>query len=244
MNWRHTQHCTRLSLIPIRLSLRSSERNVRHRRCVCVCECVSEWVSVWERKVYWQSIDDWRSVSTTPLPGDTASGRVVYICIKMMSVWYIHIAKFIFLHRLHEHIQGGCKGLINNISYMYKNDVGKGGRVYVHEAYEAKKNKNIFCYVNTSHWHRFYTYIYYLGTRGPAYGGEYYTPTLRLALWHAFRQHTRGPRPSPVRPNHQPALSRVRDPKPIPWPPGTTGGPGSSLSDIRRVSLEGKGRRT
>jgi len=24
-----------------------------------------------------------------------------------------------------------------------------------------------------------------LGTRGPAYGGEYYTPTLRLALWHA-----------------------------------------------------------
>ena len=26
-----------------------------------------------------------------------------------------------------------------------------------------------------------------------------------------FRQHTRGPRPSPVRPNHRPALSRVRD---------------------------------
>jgi hypothetical protein len=35
-----------------------------------------------------------------------------------------------------------------------------------------------------------------LGARGPAYGGEYYTPTLHLALWHAFRQHTRGPRPS------------------------------------------------
>jgi len=55
-----------------------------------------------------------------------------------------------------------------------------------------------------------------LGARGPAYGGEYYTPTLRWALWHAFRQHTRGPRPSPVRPNHRPALSRVRDLKPIP----------------------------
>ena len=55
-----------------------------------------------------------------------------------------------------------------------------------------------------------------LGTRGPVCGGEYYTPTLRLALWHAFRQHTRGPRPSPVRPNHRPALSRVRDLKPIP----------------------------
>jgi len=29
-----------------------------------------------------------------------------------------------------------------------------------------------------------------LGTRGPAYGGECYTPTLRLALWHAFQQHS------------------------------------------------------
>jgi hypothetical protein len=28
-----------------------------------------------EREVYLQSIDDWRSVSSTPLPGDTASGR-------------------------------------------------------------------------------------------------------------------------------------------------------------------------
>jgi len=44
--------------------------------------------------------------------------------------------------------------------------------------------------------------------------------------------------------NYRTAISRVRDPKPIPWPPGTTSGPGSSLSDIRRVSLEGKGRRT
>ena len=33
-----------------------------------------------------------------------------------------------------------------------------------------------------------------LGTRGPAYGGEYYTPTLRLSLWHTFQQHTRGTR--------------------------------------------------
>ena len=66
-------------------------------------------------------------------------------------------------------------------------------------------------------------------------------PHSRLALWHAFRQHTRGPRPSPVRPNHRPALSRFRDPKPIPWSPGTTGGPGTTLSDIRRIYLLGKG---
>jgi len=39
-------------------------------------------------------------------------------------------------------------------------------------------------------------------------------------------------------------LSRVRDPKPIPSPPGTTGWLGSSLPDIRRISLEGKGPRT
>jgi len=84
-----------------------------------------------EREVYWQSIDDWRSVSTTPLGAHTTPP---------------------------------------------------------------------------------------LGARCPAYGGEYFTPTLRLAVWHAFRQHTRGPRPSPVRPNHRPALSRVRDPTPIPWP--------------------------
>ena len=82
-----------------------------------------------------------------------------------------------------------------------------------------------------------------LGARGPAYGGEYYTPTLRLVLWHAFQQHTRGTRPSPVRPNHPPARSRVQDPKLIPRPPGTTGGPGSSLSDICRISLQGKGPR-
>ena len=44
----------------------------------------------------------------------------------------------------------------------------------------------------------------------------------------------------PVRPNHRPALSRVRSQAPS---PGTTGGPGS-LADIRRISLEGKGRRT
>jgi len=37
---------------------------------------------------------------------------------------------------------------------------------------------------------------------------------------------------------------RFRDPKPISGPPGTTGGPRSSLSDICWFSLEGKGRRT
>jgi hypothetical protein len=47
---------------------------------------------------------------------------------------------------------------------------------------------------------------------GPSIGGEYYTPTLRSALWHAFQLHTRGTKPLPVRPNHRPALSRVRDP--------------------------------
>ena len=45
------------------------------------------------------------------------------------------------------------------------------------------------------------------GRTWPSIGCEYYTPILRLVLWH-------------------------------------TGGPGSSLSDIRRISLEGKGRRT
>ena len=55
--------------------------------------------------------------------------------------------------------------------------------------------------------------------------------------------NTRGTKPLPVRPNHRPALLRVRDPKPIHSLPGTTGGPGSSLSDIRRISLQGKGPR-
>jgi hypothetical protein len=40
----------------------------------------------------------------------------------------------------------------------------KGG-VYVHEAYEAKKSI-FFCYVNTSHRHRFCTYICYSGAGG------------------------------------------------------------------------------
>jgi hypothetical protein len=44
-------------------------------------------------------------------------------------------------------------------------------------------------------------------------------------------------------PNHRSALSRFRDPKPITWPPGTKGGPRSSLSDIRCFPLEGKERR-
>jgi hypothetical protein len=56
------------------------------------------------------------------------------------------------------------------------------------------------------------------GHSWPSIGGDYYTPTLRLALKHAFQQHTRGTRPLPVRPNQRPALSRVRDPKPIPRP--------------------------
>ena len=30
--------------------------------------------------------------------------------------------------------------------------------------------------------------------------------TFRLALWHAFQQHTRGTKPLPVRPKHRPAL--------------------------------------
>ena len=37
----------------------------------------------------------------------------------------------------------------------------KGG-ICAHEAYEAKKIQYFFCYVNTSHRHRFYTDIYYL----------------------------------------------------------------------------------
>jgi hypothetical protein len=36
----------------------------------------------------------------------------------------------------------------------------KGG-ICDHEAYEAKKIEKKICYVNTSHRHRFYTYIYY-----------------------------------------------------------------------------------
>jgi hypothetical protein len=51
-----------------------------------------------------------------------------------------------------------------------------------------------------------------------------YTPTLRSTVWHAFQQHTRGTKPLPVCPNHRPALSRVRDPKPIHSVLGTTGG--------------------
>ena len=40
-----------------------------------------------------------------------------------------------------------------------------------------------------------------LGARAPAYDGECYTSTLRLAMWHALAD-TRGLRPSSVRPNH------------------------------------------
>ena len=75
------------------------------------------------------------------------------------------------------------------------------------------------------------------GHSWPSIGGEYNTS---LFVWPCGTRfsNTRGTRPLPVRPNHRLALLRVRDPKPIPRPPGTTGGPGSSLSDIRRRSPE------
>ncbi len=50
-----------------------------------------------------------------------------------------------------------------------------------------------------------------LGARGTAYGSELYTPTLRLAMWHALAD-TRGLRPSSVHPNHPAAPSRRRAP--------------------------------
>jgi hypothetical protein len=82
-----------------------------------------------------------------------------------------------------------------------------------------------------------------LRARAPAYDGEYYTSTLRLALWHAFRHHTRGPKPSPV--SQSPIRSlEVSGSQTDLLTPGTKGGPRSSLSDIRRFSLEGMGRRT
>ncbi len=64
-----------------------------------------------------------------------------------------------------------------------------------------------------------------LGARGPAYGGEYYTPTLRLALWHVFLQHTRaqtvsGPPQSPTRSLE--GLGSQTDP-PTPWYNGRAG---------------------
>jgi hypothetical protein len=82
-----------------------------------------------------------------------------------------------------------------------------------------------------------------LGTRGPALAASTIPPLSVRPFGTRSATHKRD-KPLPVRTNHRPALSRVRDPKPIPSPPGTTGGPGSSLSDIRRISLEGKGPRT
>ena len=55
--------------------------------------------------------------------------------------------------------KGGVWVSINNISYMYKNDVGKGVQYMF---MKLMKQKNVFfCYVNTSHRHRFCTYIHY-----------------------------------------------------------------------------------
>jgi len=66
------------------------------------------------------------------------------------------------------------------------------------------------------------------GRTGSSIDGEYSTPTLRLAMWPAWRvgkhkgaQTANGPSAHP-----------------------STGGPKSSLSDICRFSLEEKGRRT
>ena len=57
-----------------------------------------------------------------------------------------------------------------------------------------------------------------LRARAPAYDGEYYTPTLRLAMWHAFAV-TRGLKPPSVRPNRLAALRR-RAPWDVPPPLG------------------------
>jgi len=58
-----------------------------------------------------------------------------------------------------------------------------------------------------------------LRARAPAYDGEYYTPTLRLAMWHAFAD-TRGLRHPLVHPNHLAAVSRRRAPWDVPPPLG------------------------
>ena len=55
------------------------------------------------------------------------------------------------------------------------------------------------------------------GHSWPSIGSEYYTPTLRLAVWHAFQQHTRGTRPLPVRPRAGSLgmIPHVRGPTPL-----------------------------
>jgi len=80
-----------------------------------------------------------------------------------------------------------------------------------------------------------------LGARAPAYDGEYYTSTLRLALWHALRQHTRVPRPSvPITdqlsrgfgvPNRSPdpLVQRIGRDRPFFIVAGSPGGKGTSL---------------
>jgi hypothetical protein len=58
-----------------------------------------------------------------------------------------------------------------------------------------------------------------LGARAQAYAGEYSTPTLRLAMWHAWAD-TRGLRPPSVRPNHHAPPWRRRAPWDLPPPWG------------------------
>ena len=52
------------------------------------------------------------------------------------------------------------------------------------------------------------------GRTGPAYDGEYYTPTLRLAIWHALAG-TSGLRHASARPYHLAAPSRRRAPRDV-----------------------------
>ena len=59
------------------------------------------------------------------------------------------------------------------------------------------------------------------GARAPAYDGEYYTPTLRLAMWHAWRTQG-GPSQSPSR-SLETSLSPAR-------PRGTCLRPGAKVS--------------
>jgi len=76
-----------------------------------------------------------------------------------------------------------------------------------------------------------------LVARAPAYDGEYYTPSLRLAFGYALAathkraQAVSGPPQSLIR------SLEVSGSQPDLLTPGTKGGPRSSLSDIRRVSL-------
>jgi hypothetical protein len=73
------------------------------------------------------------------------------------------------------------------------------------------------------------------GGTDPAYDGEYllqyYTPTLRLAMWHAFAD-TRGLRHPSVRPNHLASPSRLR----APWDVGRASALGRKFRDPKPIS--------